>query len=568
MKRSRRRLDLAGWLALVAGFGGGWGALPITAQDVLVNSPTWLEEKDAPDKLPALKSAQSLEFPAELKTTPEIGYVVYQLLLDPKGKILGLKPQATLAAYGRAVQLSASAWNPGRRDGKGVNTATEFSVIFNPASAAVKKTAATPRLLEVSLVRIDRPRGVQTTITIPDRVEAADVTVDEQGAVTAVRNAPAGLGEAFSVATKNWRFAPARREGKAVVADVRMSFIVTMRDEESIGVGKRTSPRVQVQEAPRYPFAMRANGMRGEVLVDFIVDIEGRVRRAFVVRSLNPAFDDPALDAVNKWRFEPGFVGDRPVNTHMQVPIIFMLDNAGQGGDGPLSAPSKSDLSKLPEQFRYDTPPRPVGTVRPVYPYALLRARKEGKSVVRFVVDAKGRVVQTDIGESTVPEMGRALQAAVECFVYEPAIKAGRPSPSIQGFAQQFTRDETWQLVSYDDLALLRREEKNPTSILLPSELDTKLTATSRRPPQFPLDVKEGVKGGETLIEILVDEEGRARLPRILSASDEAFGYAAVQGVAAWRFDPPKRGGRPVVVRVQIPFSFGGAATPAPSGKQ
>ena len=82
------------------------------------------------------------------------------------------------------------------------------------------------------------------------------------------------------------------------------------------------------------------------------------------------------------------------------------------------------------------------------------------------------------------------------------------------------------------------------------------------------MDVKEGVKGGETLIEILVDEEGRARLPRILSASDEAFGYAAVQGVAAWRFDPPKRGGRPVVVRVQIPFSFGGAATPAPSGKQ
>ena len=54
---------------------------------------------------------------------------------------------------------------------------------------------------------------------------------------------------------------------------------------------------------------MRASGMRGDVLVDFVVDSEGRVTRAYVVRSLNPAFDEPALEAVRRWKFEPGRKG-------------------------------------------------------------------------------------------------------------------------------------------------------------------------------------------------------------------------------------------------------------------
>ena len=55
---------------------------------------------------------------------------------------------------------------------------------------------------------------------------------------------------------------------------------------------------------------------------------------------------------------------------------------------------------------------------------------------------------------------------------------------------------------------------------------------------------------------MLVDEEGCVRLPRIVEATDDAFGYAAIQSVASWRFESPKRGGRDVVVRVRIPFAF------------
>jgi hypothetical protein len=46
------------------------------------------------------------------------------------------------------------------------------------------------------------------------------------------------------------------------------------------------------------------------------------------------------------------------------------------------------------------------------------------------------------------------------------------------------------------------------------------------------------------------------RLPRIVSATADSFGYAAAQAVVAWQFGPPLVGGKPAVVRVKVPFKF------------
>lgn len=538
------------------------GVVPLVAQDVAVSPLVWRMPYDAPSELPALKRRPAMGFPEELRKNPDIGYVVYDLLLDGSGKVLALTPHATLAAYERASRgwHGEFAFTPGKRDGKGVNTATTFAVIFNPASAAEKTPEATPRLLEAAPVRLKPAKRMKLQESIPERVEWADVAVDETGKVTAIKNAPEGLARDFEIAARNWRFAPARKGGVAAASEIRMPFVVVTEEAEGMAEGKRTIPKVVRQERPIYPVAMRASGMRGEVVVDFIVDIEGRVRNPYVVRSLNPAFDDPAIDAVRQWKFEPGRVGDRPEPTHMQVPIVFQLDETYDGGTGPMTAGRRSDLSKLPEDYRYDTPPKPRGTVRVVYPYALLRAQKTGKAVIRYAVGRDGRVVGAEIGpETTAPEFGLALRAAVECFTFEPALKAGKPCLALQGFQQEFNRDFAWALVSAEDVALLRREEKKPETILTLRDLDAPPAPLSRRPPRFPVAAVGKYAAGEALIEFLIDEEGRARLPRVVSATDDAFGYAAVQSVAQWRFEPPTRGGKPVVVRAQIPIAFGGS---------
>jgi TonB family protein len=211
-------------------------------------------------------------------------------------------------------------------------------------------------------------------------------------------------------------------------------------------------------------------------------------------------------------------------------------------------------MSKLPPELRYDTAPKLRGSARPVYPYAALVAKRDGRASVKYLVDERGRVIDAAVMEASSPEFGHALLVAIEQFEYEPALKSGQPCKALLAFSQEFKRESIYQLVSDIDLDLIRREEKRPASIGTLRDIDGKLKSLSQRPPTIPLSLKSTTGKAEALIEFLVDEEGRARLPRVMSASHEAFGYAAVQGVAAWRFEAPTRGGRATITRVQVPI--------------
>src|SRR4051812_9269998 len=86
------------------------------------------------------------------------------------------------------------------------------------------------------------------------------------------------------------------------------------------------TPVPKFQARPQYPFEMRRAGISGEVVVDFIVDTNGDVQNAFALRSSQREFEAAAVQAVSKWKFKPGRKGGRDVPTHMQVPIVFTLN--------------------------------------------------------------------------------------------------------------------------------------------------------------------------------------------------------------------------------------------------
>ncbi len=85
-------------------------------------------------------------------------------------------------------------------------------------------------------------------------------------------------------------------------------------------------PAAKFQARPQYPFEMRRAGIAGEVVVDFIVDTNGDVQNAYALRSSQREFEAAAVQAVSKWKFKPGRKGGRDVPTHMQVPIVFTLN--------------------------------------------------------------------------------------------------------------------------------------------------------------------------------------------------------------------------------------------------
>jgi len=87
------------------------------------------------------------------------------------------------------------------------------------------------------------------------------------------------------------------------------------------------APVPKFRARPQYPFEMRRAGVEGTVIVEFIVDTKGDARNAFAVRSTQREFEQAAVQAVNKWKFRPGRKGGRAVNTRMQVPIVFTLND-------------------------------------------------------------------------------------------------------------------------------------------------------------------------------------------------------------------------------------------------
>ncbi len=87
------------------------------------------------------------------------------------------------------------------------------------------------------------------------------------------------------------------------------------------------SPRTRVQGAPVYPHEAKTLGLSGQVTVEFMVEENGTVSDAHAVQSTNRVFDDAAVRAVSRWKFEPGKRGGKAVRFKMAVPIVFSLND-------------------------------------------------------------------------------------------------------------------------------------------------------------------------------------------------------------------------------------------------
>lgn len=84
-----------------------------------------------------------------------------------------------------------------------------------------------------------------------------------------------------------------------------------------------TPPQARVRQAPSYPYDMRRAGINGTVVVEFIINTEGDVIQTQIIRSSHREFEQPAMQAVAKWKFKPGRKGGRVVNVRASQLLEF-----------------------------------------------------------------------------------------------------------------------------------------------------------------------------------------------------------------------------------------------------
>ena len=76
----------------------------------------------------------------------------------------------------------------------------------------------------------------------------------------------------------------------------------------------------------QYPAVAAENGIQGRVIVKFVVDRDGSVSQAQVVRGVDPSLDREALRVVNSMpKWNPGMNNGEYVNVWFTIPITFGL---------------------------------------------------------------------------------------------------------------------------------------------------------------------------------------------------------------------------------------------------
>ena len=75
--------------------------------------------------------------------------------------------------------------------------------------------------------------------------------------------------------------------------------------------------------APKYPSELKREGITGVGSIKCTIDEKGNVTEPVVVKTSNPAFSDPAMEALSKWKFKPAKRGGVVVSIKITIPIQF-----------------------------------------------------------------------------------------------------------------------------------------------------------------------------------------------------------------------------------------------------
>lgn len=187
------------------------------------------------------------------------------------------------------------------------------------------------RMEEIEIIQLVMPELEEEP---PDLVEALMDAADELPTVSVPQLADLPSAVTVTAFVQPLQFVP------EVTANLGASNITTIpvnigRDRSLAKMGRifelgqlDRQPSPIMQPSPVFPYALRKEVERAEVVVEFIVDSNGDVALPAVVSSTHRGFEEAALAGVSKWKFRPGIKSGRRVNTRVRVPINFILTDS------------------------------------------------------------------------------------------------------------------------------------------------------------------------------------------------------------------------------------------------
>ena len=88
--------------------------------------------------------------------------------------------------------------------------------------------------------------------------------------------------------------------------------------------GRVKEPRLISSSAPRYPATARQAGIEGPVTIDAVIDTTGKLTSMTIV-SGSPLLQQAALESLRTWKYEPGYLDEKPVSVKTSITVNFRL---------------------------------------------------------------------------------------------------------------------------------------------------------------------------------------------------------------------------------------------------
>lgn len=278
--------------------------------------------------IPRRLSAPAIPYPAENRGSGVRATIVFRIVLDASGSVTtvsrvvsGITGQGSrvvgMSGFETAAEQMLRLWRyqpPADApiafyvtvafDGEGDATTTQSETARTQVVGAVRPPASLP-VLEArlaSLESLDADLTARLGERHPDRLR-------NRLEIEAVRAQIAVLRGGADAAP------PLRVLGPGSVTSAAGPFRVG---------GNIRPPQKTKHVAPEYPAIAQTSRVQGVVIVEAIIDEQGRVAEARILRSI-PLLDRAALDAATQWEFSPTVVDGRAVPVVMTVTIQFTL---------------------------------------------------------------------------------------------------------------------------------------------------------------------------------------------------------------------------------------------------
>lgn len=89
-------------------------------------------------------------------------------------------------------------------------------------------------------------------------------------------------------------------------------------------IGGCLNPPLKVKDVrPLYPQRLRDQGIQGVVMIQAVIDTEGRMKDLRVTSSPHPELERLAIDAISEWEFVPTLLNGKAIETPIHTGVYF-----------------------------------------------------------------------------------------------------------------------------------------------------------------------------------------------------------------------------------------------------